>query len=58
MMNLAEYRRRSHSLADFLPWAATILGGSEVGLTNSSGAQILSQSSSGNVFSKRAILPR
>ena len=24
MMNLAEYRRRSHSLADFLPWAALV----------------------------------
>ena len=24
MMNLAEYRRRSQSLADFLPWAALI----------------------------------
>ena len=24
MMNLAEYRRRSQSLADFLPWAALV----------------------------------
>ena len=24
MMNLAEYRRKSHSLADFLPWAALV----------------------------------
>jgi type IV secretion/conjugal transfer VirB4 family ATPase len=24
MMNLTEYRRRSHSLADFLPWAALV----------------------------------
>ncbi len=24
MMNLAEYRRRSHSLTDFLPWAALV----------------------------------
>jgi hypothetical protein len=50
MMNLAEYRRRSHSLADFLPWAATILGGSEVGLTNSSGAQILPKARQGMFF--------
>jgi type IV secretory pathway VirB4 component len=27
MMNLAEYRRRSHSLADFLPWAALVREG-------------------------------
>ena len=24
MMNLAEYRRRSQTLADFLPWAALV----------------------------------
>ena len=24
MMNLAEYRRRAHCLADFLPWAALV----------------------------------
>jgi type IV secretion system protein VirB4 len=24
MMNLAEYRHRSQSLADFLPWAALV----------------------------------
>ena len=24
MMNLAEYRRRTQSLADFLPWAALV----------------------------------
>jgi type IV secretion system protein TrbE len=24
MMNLAEYRRRAHSLTDFLPWAALV----------------------------------
>src|SRR3984893_16189162 len=27
MMNLAEYRRRSQSLADFLPWAALVQQG-------------------------------
>ena len=27
MMNLAEYRRRSQSLADFLPWAALVREG-------------------------------
>ena len=27
MMNLAEYRRRSQSLADFLPWAALVAKG-------------------------------
>jgi type IV secretory pathway VirB4 component len=27
MMNLAEYRRRSQSLADFLPWAALVRKG-------------------------------
>jgi type IV secretion system protein TrbE len=27
MMNLAEYRRRSQSLADFLPWAALVAPG-------------------------------
>ena len=27
MMNLAEYRRRSQTLADFLPWAALVENG-------------------------------
>ena len=27
MMNLAEYRRRAHSLADFLPWAVLVREG-------------------------------
>jgi type IV secretion system protein TrbE len=27
MMNLAEYRRRSQSLADFLPWVALVAKG-------------------------------
>ena len=27
MINLAEYRRRSQSLADFLPWAALVAQG-------------------------------
>src|SRR3954465_12312161 len=27
MMNLAEYRRRAQSLADFLPWAALVAPG-------------------------------
>jgi type IV secretory pathway VirB4 component len=27
MMNLAEYRRRAQSLADFLPWAALVREG-------------------------------
>ena len=27
MMNLAEYRRRSQCLADFLPWAALVASG-------------------------------
>ena len=27
MMNLAEYRRRSQCLADFLPWAALVAPG-------------------------------